>query len=62
MGRLKEQFKLAEFFKYFIRVFRKPKEGEPQSFNLRTMHTINKISILMFLFALVVMIYRALTR
>ena len=62
MGRLKEQFKLIEFFRYFLRVFKKPKEGEPTSFNLRTMHTINKISILMFLFALIVMIYRAFTR
>lgn len=62
MGRLKEQFKVGEVFSYFIRVFQKPKAGAPSSFNLRAMHTINKISIVMFLFCLVVMIYRAFIR
>ncbi|MES2779816.1 MAG: DUF6728 family protein [Bacteroidota bacterium] len=31
---------------------------EPSSFNLKMMHSINRISIFMFLFALIVMIYR----
>jgi len=62
MSRLKEQFKVGEIFTYFIRVFQKPKEGAPMNFNIRTMHTINKISIVMFLFCVLVMIYRAILR
>lgn len=33
-------------------------DGKPVSFNLRAMHTINKISILMFLVALVIMLFK----
>ncbi len=62
MSRIKDQFKLGEAFSYFIRVFAKPDPSKPTNFNLRTMHTINKISILMFLVCLIVMIYRAITR
>ena len=62
MGRLKDQFKVGEVFYYFIRVFQKPKPDQPTNFNIRTMHTINKISILMFLFCVIVIIYRFLTR
>lgn len=61
-NRVKEQFRLGEVFQYFIRVFRKPDPSRPTSFNLRTMHVINKISILMFLFCLTVMIVRAILR
>ncbi|MFC0182609.1 hypothetical protein SAMN04515674_101571 [Pseudarcicella hirudinis] len=62
MSRLKEQFKLSEAFGYFLRVFRKPDPNKPTNFNIRTMHVINKISIVMFLICLIVMIYRAFTR
>jgi len=63
MSRLREQFKVGEVFTYFIRVFQKPKPGAaPTNFNLRAMHTINKISILMFIVCLIVMIYRAFLR
>ncbi len=62
MSRIKDQFKLGELFYYFIRVFKKPKPGENRNFNLRAMHTINKISIIMFLICLVVIIYRYITR
>jgi len=62
MSRFKEQFKLGEVFTYFIRVFQKPKPGSATNFNIRTMHFINKISILMFLFCIGVMIYRAVFR
>jgi hypothetical protein len=62
MSRLKEQFKVGEIFTYFIRVFQKPKPGAPTNFSIRTMHTINKISIVMFLFCVLVMLYRAFLR
>lgn len=61
-NRIKEQFRLGEAFRYFLRVFRKPDPSRPDSFNLRVMHGINRISILMFLFCLIVMIIRAFTR
>lgn len=62
MSRLTELFKIGEVFKYFVRVFQKPKPGAPTNFNIRTMHTINKISIVMFLFCVLVMLYRAFLR
>ena len=62
MSRLKEQFKVGEIFTYFIRVFQKTKPGAPTNFSIRTMHTINKISIVMFLFCVLVMLYRAFLR
>lgn len=36
-------------------------DGNPPSFNLRAMHTINKISILMFLVGLVILLVKLLT-
>jgi hypothetical protein len=36
----------------------KKEKGDKPSFNLRMMHGINKISILMFLFAIIVMFVR----
>lgn len=42
--------------------FRKPEPGAPSSFNLSVMHGINKISILMFLAAIVFLIIRAMLR
>ncbi|MCU0467275.1 MAG: hypothetical protein MUF58_01625 [Arcicella sp.] len=62
MSRFKDQFKLGEAFSYFFRVFGKQDSSKPSNFNIKTMHTINKISILMFLFCLCVMIYRAFFR
>lgn len=53
-SRLKEFFKLGEVGQYFIRVFQKPDPNKPSNFNLRMMHGINKISILMFLAALII--------
>ncbi len=57
---MKNYFQLGEVFHYFIRVFKKPQPGQPNSFNLRMMHGINRISIVMFLIAVVVMIVRAI--
>lgn len=52
-------FDFSEVLTYF---FRKKDPSRPKSFNLKAMHTINKISILMFLGAVIVMIVRAVSR
>lgn len=59
---MKKYFQLGDVFYYFVRVFKKPNPNDPTSFNLRMMHGINRISIIMFLFCLIVMIVRAFTR
>lgn len=52
----KDYFAVGEVFTYF---FRKKPDKKP-SFNLRMMHGINKISIIVFLIAVVVIIARRL--
>ena len=52
-------FGLKDVILYF---FRKKDPNRPLNFNIKMMHGINKISILMFLIAVIVMIYRAFTR
>jgi len=52
-------FDFSQVLTYF---FRKKDPSEPKNFNIKAMHTINKISILMFLFAVIVMIVRAVLR
>ncbi len=52
-NRLKEFFQLGELGNYFIRVFQKPDPNKESNFNLRMMHGINKISILVFLAAVI---------
>lgn len=52
-------FDFSEVLTYF---FRKKDPNRPKSFNLKAMHTINKISMLMFLGAVIVMIVRAISR
>ncbi|HAI76290.1 MAG TPA: hypothetical protein DCM08_08575 [Microscillaceae bacterium] len=59
---IKRYFQFGDFFHYFLRVFRKHDDKYPNSFNLRMMHGINRISIIMFLICLVVIITRFLTR
>lgn len=53
-NRLKEFFKLGEVGNYFFRVFQKPDPEKPSNFNLKMMHGINKISILMFFAAIII--------
>ncbi|SOE19885.1 hypothetical protein SAMN06298216_0386 [Spirosomataceae bacterium TFI 002] len=54
---------VAPVFSYFFRVFRKDKNGEyPTSTNLKMMHGINKVSIVMFMFCVIVLVYRAFFR
>ncbi|MCP9769793.1 hypothetical protein EGI22_17955 [Lacihabitans sp. LS3-19] len=63
MERLLSILKIGPVFDYFVRVFKKDTEGKyPTSSNLRMMHGINKISIIMGLIALIVIIYRYSTR
>ena len=52
-------FDFSEVLGYF---FRKKDPNRPKNFNIKAMHTINKISILMFLIAVIVMIVRAISR
>jgi hypothetical protein len=54
-SRLREFFQLNEVLTYF---FRKKDPSRPTGFNLRAMHTINKISMLMFLVCLLVILKR----
>ncbi len=60
-NRLEDYFKFGAFFAYFVRLFKRDKSAS-RNINLRMMHGINRISILMFLVALIVMITRWLTR
>ena len=55
----KEAFDFGPVFGYF---FRKKDPNRPSNFNIRVMHGINKISIVMFLIALTVMIIRFISR
>ena len=55
----KEAFDFGPVLGYF---FRKKDPNRPSNFNLKVMHGINKISIIMFLIALTIMIVRFITR
>ena len=59
-SKFKEFFQLGEVGNYFFRVFGKPDPNQKTNFNLRMMHGINKISILVFLAAIVIWIIRRL--
>ena len=52
---LKEYFQLGEVFGYF---FRGKDAHRPKNFSLRMMHGVNKISLLIFLIALIILITR----
>jgi hypothetical protein len=54
-SRLREFFQVNEVFGYF---FRKKDPSRPAGFNIRAMHTINKIAIIMFLICLLVILKR----
>jgi len=55
----KEAFDFGPVLGYF---FRKKDPNRPSNFNLKVMHGINKISIIMFLIALTIMIIRFISR
>jgi hypothetical protein len=52
-NKVKEFFQLGEVGNYFFRVFKKGDPAQKSNFNLRMMHGINKISIIIFLLAVV---------
>lgn len=52
---LKEYFQLGEVFGYF---FRKKDPSRPSNFNIRMMHGINKISIIIFLLGILFIIFK----
>ena len=54
-----DYFAVGELFGYF---FRKPDPTRKTNFNLRTMHVINKISIVMFLVGVVFVVVRMMLR
>lgn len=54
---LKDYFSLGEVFGYF---FRKKDPNRPSNFNIRSMHVINKISMLMFLVGVIYLIAKNL--
>ena len=63
LSKLKEFFSIGPVFSYFFRIFKKDTEGKyPHNFNLKMMHGINKISIVMFLFCVIIMVTRCATR
>lgn len=57
-NKLKEFFQVGEVGNYFIRVFKKPDPDKKSNLNLRMMHGINKISIVVFLAALIFWIFK----
>jgi len=52
-NKVRDFFQLGAVGNYFFRVFGKPDPNQKSNFNLRMMHGINKISILMFLGAVI---------
>jgi len=54
---IREIFNFNDVFSYFFR--NKGNQKKPD-FNLRIMHTINKISIIIFILALVILLFRNL--
>lgn len=56
-GRLKEFFSLGEVGRYF---FRRHDPSRPNNINIRMMHGVNKLSILMFLAAVVYLVTKHL--
>lgn len=51
---------MKQVFSYFIQVFKKNGPHQAPNFNLKVMHGINKVSIILFLFCVLVMLYRAI--
>jgi hypothetical protein len=56
---MKEYFNIGPLFTYF---FRKKDPNEKESVALRTMHVVNKVSMLIFLVCLIVILYRLFIR
>ncbi len=48
----KEYFELGEVGRYFLRLFGKKYKNKPGSINLQLMHGINRITVIVFILAL----------
>lgn len=57
--KLKDYFKVGDVFGYF---FRKKDPNRPKNFNLKMMHGVNRLAIIMFVVALIFIIVRAIVR
>ena len=57
---VRDFLRLGEVGNYFLRLFGKKDPGKPKSINLSLMHGINRISVLVFLAALLFFIGRKL--
>jgi hypothetical protein len=57
---MKEYFRFGAMGTYVKRIFGKKDPNAPNSFNLRMMHGINRISIILFLVAVIVLVVRRL--
>ncbi len=55
-------FQLGPVATYFKRLFGKKDPNAPSNFNLKMMHGINKITIVIFLIGVIVMVTRAIMR
>ena len=55
----KDYFAVNDVFKYFLRVFKKDPNAKG-NLNLKMMHGVNRISILVFILAVIVLITRRL--
>ncbi|MBU6274744.1 MAG: DUF6728 family protein [Bacteroidia bacterium] len=53
---------MSKFLRYFVEVFRPGGAHRSGNFNLRMMHGINRISILMFIAGVLVLVFRSCTR
>jgi len=63
LNKVKNILSIGPVFSYFFRIFKKDIDGKyPHSFNLKMMHGINIISIVMFLFCMIIMVTRCATR
>ena len=49
---------MGKFSNYFIEVFKKDGEHKTKNINTRMMHGVNRISIVMFIIALIVLFYK----
>jgi hypothetical protein len=58
----KSYFQLGEVATYFKRLFGKKDPNAPSNVNLKMMHGINKITIIIFLIGIIVMSVRAFMR
>lgn len=57
--KFKDYFNFGEVFGYF---FRKKDPNQPKNFNLKMMHGVNRLAIIMFLICVIVIIVRAIMR